>query len=71
MEYEKLGEACWGLPKEGQMRVPVRLYAKQSMLAKMSGDRTFSQVRNVATLPGIVDAAMVMPDGHEGFSLSY
>ncbi|NYZ75089.1 RtcB family protein [Candidatus Micrarchaeota archaeon] len=67
MEFEKIGEATWGLPKEGRMRVPVRVYAKESMLSKMGEDRTLQQARNVATLPGIVDAALVMPDGHEGY----
>jgi len=67
LNFEKIGEATWGLPKEGKMRVPVRVYAKESMLAKMGEDRTLQQARNVATLPGIVDASLVMPDGHEGF----
>jgi tRNA-splicing ligase RtcB (3'-phosphate/5'-hydroxy nucleic acid ligase) len=30
-------------------------------------DKTINQLVNVATLPGIVKAAMVMPDGHEGY----
>ncbi|MDD5348520.1 MAG: RtcB family protein, partial [Candidatus Omnitrophica bacterium] len=49
------------------MNVPVRVYADDALFAKMRSDRTLSQAANVATLPGILDAAMVMPDGHEGY----
>ncbi|MFH0836347.1 MAG: RtcB family protein [Candidatus Micrarchaeota archaeon] len=47
--------------------VPVRVYAKKELLKQMEKDRTLSQASNVASLPGIIDAAMIMPDGHEGY----
>ncbi|MEM0476001.1 MAG: RtcB family protein, partial [Candidatus Norongarragalinales archaeon] len=67
MEFKKLREAVYELPREQAMRVPVRVYALERMLAKMQCDRTLPQARNVAALPGIIDASMVMPDGHEGY----
>ncbi|RME79757.1 MAG: RtcB family protein [Methanobacteriota archaeon] len=33
----------------------------------MINDRTMWQLRNVASLPGIVDKAVLMPDAHEGY----
>ncbi|MFH0973786.1 MAG: hypothetical protein V1817_03310 [Candidatus Micrarchaeota archaeon] len=48
--------------------MPVRLYAGEALLKKMQEDRTLGQARNVAALPGIIEASMVMPDGHEGFN---
>jgi len=30
-------------------------------------DAVFSQITNVATLPGVIDAALCMPDGHSGY----
>jgi tRNA-splicing ligase RtcB len=67
MDFNKLSEVVWELPREGGMRVPVRVYAMEHMLAKMAEDRTLQQAKNVATLPGILGASMVMPDGHEGY----
>ncbi|MCX8198194.1 MAG: RtcB family protein [Candidatus Micrarchaeota archaeon] len=49
------------------MRVPARVFANQSVVELMGKDRTFSQLRNVASLPGIVGHALLMPDGHEGY----
>src|SRR5574339_10471 len=48
------------------MRVPARLYASQALLAGMEHG-VFDQVTNVACLPGIVRAALCMPDGHWGY----
>lgn len=48
------------------MRVPARLYATPELLAQMD-DGVFDQVTNVAMLPGIVQYAFCMPDGHWGY----
>ena len=49
------------------MKVPVRIYADGPLLQKMLSDRTIAQARNVATIPGTVGHAVVLPDGHEGY----
>ncbi len=70
MDLKKISEAVWELaPSEG-MRVPVRVFADEALLQQMRRDRTMAQARNVATLPGIVRASFVMPDGHEGYQLA-
>jgi tRNA-splicing ligase RtcB len=48
------------------MRVPARLYASEALLAAMD-QGVFEQITNVACLPGIVRAALCMPDGHWGY----
>jgi len=49
------------------MRVPARIYATAEMLETIIQDRSLHQLANVATLPGIQKAALVMPDVHEGY----
>ncbi|MFH1200238.1 MAG: RtcB family protein [Candidatus Micrarchaeota archaeon] len=67
MQFAQVKEGVYESGVENGMRVPVRVYASAKMLEKMQGDRTLMQASNVARLPGIIGAAMVMPDGHEGY----
>jgi tRNA-splicing ligase RtcB (3'-phosphate/5'-hydroxy nucleic acid ligase) len=56
----------WEIPRGGRMRVPARIFADESLLAAMD-DGVFEQAVNMASLPGIVEAAWCMPDGHLGY----
>ncbi|MGC8569256.1 MAG: RtcB family protein [Nitrososphaeria archaeon] len=67
MEIKRIGDVTWEIPKQGQMRVPVRIYATEKLMERIKQDRTLTQAMNVATLPGILRYAYVMPDGHEGY----
>ncbi len=49
------------------MRVPGRIYADDALIEKMRTDATLQQCANVATLPGLYNWAITMPDGHEGY----
>jgi tRNA-splicing ligase RtcB (3'-phosphate/5'-hydroxy nucleic acid ligase) len=49
------------------MRVPVTIFANETLIAKMQTDRTIDQAVNVTFLPGIKRHAIVLPDGHEGY----
>ena len=49
------------------MRVPARVFADEELLRAILRDRSLEQLQNVATLPGIVDAALAMPDIHQGY----
>jgi tRNA-splicing ligase RtcB len=62
-------EQMWEIPKDARpgMRVPARLFADHDLLAAIEQDRSLEQLANVATLPGIVDAALAMPDIHQGY----
>src|SRR5512144_1002241 len=56
----------WEIPPTGAMRVPVVLYAGESLIRDMDA-KVREQACNVATLPGIVGAVHVMPDAHWGY----
>jgi hypothetical protein len=49
------------------MRVPARVFADRELLAEIVADRSLEQLQNVATLPGIVGAALAIPDIHQGY----
>lgn len=65
----KLNNYLWEIPKSfrSDMRVPARFYASEKMLDDIFNDRSFEQLVNVATLPGIQKYALAMPDMHEGY----
>ncbi|HEX2239601.1 MAG TPA: RtcB family protein [Actinomycetota bacterium] len=68
-EPRRLEEFLWELPigyVDG-MRVPARVFASQALFEKAVEDRAVNQIANVATLPGIVGAALAMPDIHWGY----
>jgi tRNA-splicing ligase RtcB len=61
MEYQIEANSSLG------MNVPVTIYADETLIEKMMTDRTIKQAINVATLPGIQQHSVVLPDGHEGY----
>jgi tRNA-splicing ligase RtcB (3'-phosphate/5'-hydroxy nucleic acid ligase) len=64
-----LDETLWEIPSSarGDMRVPARVFANREILDAIRDDRSLEQLENVATLPGVVEAAMAMPDIHQGY----
>lgn len=56
----------WWLEATPPMRVPGILYASEALLREMD-DKVLEQIANVASLPGIVQAAYAMPDAHWGY----
>src|SRR6201997_977346 len=65
---QKISDTIWELPvtyKEG-MRVPARIIATEKLLREMD-EAVYEQISNVATLPGITQYALCMPDGHSGY----
>ncbi|HLB03911.1 MAG TPA: RtcB family protein, partial [Gaiellaceae bacterium] len=65
----RVDETLWEIPvtARADMRVPARVFADEEILAAIERDRSLEQLQNVATLPGIVDAALAMPDIHQGY----
>jgi tRNA-splicing ligase RtcB len=57
----------WRMDRRGAMRVPAVVFASASLLPDVVHDRSLVQLANVATLPGIVEAAYAMPDIHWGY----
>src|SRR5215210_2269929 len=68
-DLRRIDETLWEIPKEARadMRVPARVFADEELLDAISTDSSLEQLQNVATLPGIVDAALAMPDIHQGY----
>ncbi|HUP33215.1 MAG TPA: RtcB family protein [Gaiellaceae bacterium] len=65
----RLDDTLWEIPASARpdMRVPARVFADRELLDAILGDRSLEQLENVATLPGIVEAALAMPDIHQGY----
>jgi tRNA-splicing ligase RtcB (3'-phosphate/5'-hydroxy nucleic acid ligase) len=57
----------WEIEPTSPMRVPGRVFASRRMIESGELDNALQQVRNVATLPGIVAASYAMPDIHWGY----
>jgi len=62
-------EFTYDIPKEEVpgMRVSGRLFTNAALLAGVEGDPSLGQLANVATLPGIEEFALAMPDIHFGY----
>lgn len=74
LKLEKISDYVWELPQVDEMRVPGRIYASQKTIDHLLEDvkqgkewNALKQVKNVASLPGIVKAAFAMPDVHPGY----
>ncbi|WP_319521801.1 RtcB family protein [uncultured Desulfosarcina sp.] len=67
MELKAISPFCHEIPRTGDMRVPGRIFMSRRMAAGLSEEEALKQVANVATLPGILTAAMAMPDMHWGY----
>src|SRR4051812_8710563 len=65
----RVDDTLWEIPAEARddMRVPARVFADADLLEAILTDRSLEQLQNVATLPGIVEAAIAMPDIHQGY----
>ncbi len=45
---------------------PISVFADAELIERIASDRSLEQLQNVATLPGIREAALAMPDIHQG-----
>lgn len=64
---KQLDSYSWTLPAgPEEQRGPVRLYGTRPLLETMD-NKVLEQIANVARLPGLVGAAMTMPDAHWGY----
>ena len=71
MKVERLGPYLWRIPQDAQagMRVPGLVVADDTLMAHIRNEASLAQLANGATLPGIVKAALAMPDIHQGYGL--
>lgn len=67
-QFTKISDTIWEIDpsyKPG-MQVPARVIATKALLDSME-DIVFDQLTNVASLPGILKYALIMPDAHVGY----
>jgi tRNA-splicing ligase RtcB (3'-phosphate/5'-hydroxy nucleic acid ligase) len=69
LPYTRLDHELVEIPARARadMRVAARVYADDVLWDQIRGDRTLRQLVNVATLPGVVEPVLAMPDAHEGY----
>ncbi len=65
-QFKQVSEVEWQIAPFGKMRVPAVIFADQALIRDMD-EKVYEQLTNVATLPGIVQAAYAMPDAHWGY----
>ncbi len=71
MNVERVGAYLWRIPRnaEAGMRVPGLVVADDVLMGHIRSEAALAQLANGATLPGIVKAALAMPDIHQGYGL--
>ncbi|KPD29699.1 hypothetical protein AN926_07760 [Thermus scotoductus] len=69
MRFEKIAPYTYRIPRQGKMRVDAIFFASEEILKDLEGENyaSLQQLMNVATLPGIVEPALAMPDIHWGY----
>ena len=69
MNFERLNQYKYRIPREGKMEVDAAFYASKEILEGLEAENyaSLQQLMNVATLPGIVEPALTMPDIHWGY----
>ncbi len=67
---EKRDDCCYTIKASGKMNVPVKLFTDEKLLEAIKGDDSIHQACNVASLPGIQTASIVMADMHQGYGFS-
>lgn len=79
MDIKKIGKNIWeispqakfsrvyGETKKFQMKVPAIIYANNSLIEKIKGDKTIDQITNVACLDGVIKHVIALSDAHQGY----
>lgn len=67
--FTKINDFLWEVPRSfrKKMRVAARIFASEEILKEALKDKSFEQLINTTTLPGIVNYSLAMPDIHEGY----
>ena len=68
-DLEAVAPDTWEIPRtfRNDMRVKARVYASERMLAHVVEERALEQLVNTATLPGVKEPVIAMPDIHQGY----
>jgi tRNA-splicing ligase RtcB (3'-phosphate/5'-hydroxy nucleic acid ligase) len=68
-DLQQIAPCAWEIPRSfrNDMRVKARLYASHTMVEHLVRERALDQLVNTATLPGVQEPALAMPDIHQGY----
>ena len=68
-DIRQIAPCTWEIPRtfRNDMRVGARLYATRAMMEHLLEERALEQLVNTATLPGVQEPALAMPDIHQGY----
>lgn len=67
MRIKKISENIFEIEKEGKMHVPGIVFASDKLMDKIKLDKTLEQVKNVASLQGIIEKSIALSDAHMGY----
>ena len=69
ISFEPISRYKYRIPKQGKMRVDGVFYGSKAILEFLEAENyaSLQQLTNVATLPGIVEPALSLPDIHWGY----
>ncbi len=68
MAIKKKSENIWEIEKEGSMNVPGIIFASDKLMEQIrKEEKTINQIKNVASLPGIIEKSIAMSDAHMGY----
>jgi tRNA-splicing ligase RtcB len=68
-DFRQLNPYLYEVPQSYRedMRVPARFYSDGVLLEAIKSDKSLTQLVNTATMPGIIQYALAMPDIHQGY----
>lgn len=66
-DLSNIDQYRWKLARQGEMRGDALVLADHGLLQGILRDGALDQLRAVACLPGLVGAALAMPDAHQGY----
>lgn len=62
----RISDYEWSIPKAGSMNVDALIVASQDLIESMD-EAVYEQLVNAASLPGIIDRMIALPDAHAGY----
>ena len=69
IRLEKVREHVWEIPREGEMNVPARVLASESLLEAIGDDDSLQQLKNATHLPGMVEPTRLRRSSYAVFCL--
>ncbi|MBT4257865.1 RtcB family protein [archaeon] len=67
---KKINKNIYEIPKEEGMNVKGIIYASSKIIEDIKKDKTIEQIKNVASLPGIIGKSIALADAHQGYGFS-